>query len=174
MPYSKNNIRSIKVVGDILSMHNEVFLEHYIDRSVAAYYFIVSVDQFNELLQNLTKHDYLTVYKNKQLPFRLSVDLNFPQKVVAEFDKKKCDYIFYGYEIYPNELESYGCGSSLSDLKQNLIEIVSDFGKENLTLCFGEDPRPIISSLGINENENILVISGGEELGNGNGTVPKE
>lgn len=159
MPYRKMDSSYLPTIERIINLNGEVLVEHYIGRYVAKYYFLHSLDELKDLFKKMDTRDVITVYKKKQLPYRGILNNEFSKKVLENYNKE-FHYAIYDYVVYPKDLESYGAGSNLSELNQDLKELLNDFGNDNLSLCFGADPRPIYSKISIMEDDEVIVISG--------------
>ncbi len=159
MPYTKNDKMMLEKVYKIIRMNGEVFVEYYYQRSYDYYYFINSFDEFNNLLTKVVKNDFVTIYKNRQFMFRGLPDKHFVTELKAEYLKiQGSDYLIYDYVSYPQELEEYGSGSSRKELNEDIEELINYHQK--LQVCFGPDPRTPDRLLNINENNEIIVVSG--------------
>lgn len=160
MPYAKYDKKMLAKVHRIILMNGEVFVEHYHRRLSENYYFIKSLGEFKDLLNRTGETDFVTIYKNNQLTLRGFPDEHFEAKVLTEYLKMLTpDYLIYDYISYPKELELYGSGSSLQELSEDIQELLNHY-RTKLQFCFGPDPRTIYRKLSLNEDDEIIVVSG--------------
>lgn len=165
MSYKKNDKSILPAVKNIISLNQEVLVEHYFKHCAEYYYFIRSIDELENLLNKTTDKDFVTIYKKKQLPYRGVLNSEFKEKVLSEYrninyDFVNHDYAIYEYVFYPKYLKLCGAGSSLSDLSQDLKELLEDFGGDNKHLCFGIHPSSLPSKIHLTEDDEVIVISG--------------
>ena len=163
MPYKEIDNQILIRVKNIINDNDDILVELYNKKSVQDYYLINSSAMLNRMFEGTIKGDYVTIYKQKMLPLRgfMSYDYGIKaQDLYLDFCEKY--YAFFKFTYYPEILEPYGAGESLDELKIDINELIQDYGKNNLKLCFGEDPRPINSKIHLEEDDDVIVIEGGQ------------
>lgn len=161
MPYDKNQKIFIPIIKELINVNNEVLVDWYTNNHFSNFYFIKCIKDLEDLLNRSSITDLIFIYKLKQLPIRGRLNVEFKNKVLREYGDKDYDFIIYTYNFYPRCLEMYGHGENRSELNQRLDELLSDFGDKDITLCFGIDPEPEIRDISVLENDEFILISGG-------------
>lgn len=161
MPYNKSYKKIFAKIENLIQLNNEILIEHYIRRYTQRYYFIDSLNAFESFIKSINPSDFATIYKEKQLHLRSFANEEFYEKVLNEYKNQDWKhYAFFDFKLYPKELEPYGAGSSLEELKDDIKELMDEYKPDELYLCFGQDPRPINSKIHLDEDDKFIVIGG--------------
>lgn len=160
MAYKKNEESFLPSIEQLISANNSVLIDWCIQSHSSRFFFIKSLNELKDILNRSSSMDLIIVYKKKQLPVRGILGVDFKDQVLSAYGNKNHDFIICTYSFYPEYLQLYGHGENRNELNQRLHELLTDFGNENLNLCFGIDPEPEIRDTSVNEDDEYIIISG--------------
>jgi hypothetical protein len=154
IPISADDEKIRENINELLNLTHEVFIEEYLPHSGGSgdYYFIATIEHFNQLVDRAKTGIYFFISKQPQLPLRGIVDDQFIS-LVKDHIPEGTWYMISRISFYPQKLLSYGSGDTHDLLENDLHDLTG------LDVCVGIEPYCNVEYWNVTADEKWIVLS---------------